>query len=84
MHLVASAADVILMVGFDFTEPKNPTESRINYLGLAAQVVKDHPRQQWVMIDHSTELAKPFADQENITCDKMKNVLQLLMFNTTE
>jgi hypothetical protein len=84
MHLVASAADVILMVGFDFTEPKNSTESRTNYLGLAAQVVQDHPKQQWVMIDHSTELAKPFKGMENITCDRMKNVLQLLMFNTTE
>jgi hypothetical protein len=72
------------MVGFDFAEPKTPTESRMNYLGLAAQVVQDHPRQQWVMIDHGTELAKPFLGQENITCDRMKNVLQLLMFNTTK
>lgn len=84
MHLVASTADVILMVGFDFTEPKTATESHANYLGLAAQVVRDHPRQQWVMVDHSIELAKPFAGLENITCDSMKNVLQLLMFNTTE
>ena len=84
MHLVASASDVILMVGFNFTESKNPTESRINYLGLAAQVVKSSPKQQWVMVDHSIDLAKPFEGQENITCDKMKNVLQLLMFNTTE
>jgi len=84
MHLVASAADVILMVGFDFAEPETPTESRNNYLGLAAQVIQDHPKKQWVMIDHSTELAKPFAGQENITCDRMKNVLQLLMFNTTK
>jgi hypothetical protein len=84
MHLVASAADVILMVGFDFVEPKNSNESRMNYLGLAAQVVQDHPKQQWVMVDHSPELAKPFAGQENITCDRMKNVLQLLMFNTIE
>jgi len=84
MHLVASAADVVLMVGFDFAEPKIPTESRINYLGLAAQVVQDHSRQQWVLIDHAPDLAKPFKGQENITCDRMKNVLQLLMFNTTE
>jgi hypothetical protein len=84
MHLVASAADVILMVGFDFTEPKTDTESRTNYLGLAAQVVRDHPKQQWVMVNHSPELAKPFAGLENITCDLMKNVLQLLMFNTTK
>ena len=84
MHLVASNADVVLMVGFDFTEPKTLTESRTNYLGLTAQVVRDHPKQQWVMIDHSNELAKPFAGQENITCDRMKNVLQLLMFNTTK
>jgi hypothetical protein len=84
MHLVASAVDVVLMVGFDFTEPKTPTEARTNYLGLTAQVVRDHPKKQWVMIDHSTELAKPFASQENITCDRMKNVLQLLMFNTTK
>jgi hypothetical protein len=84
MHLVATTADVILMVGFDFTEPKTSSESKNNYLGLAAQVVIDHPRQQWVMIDHAINLAKPFAGLENITCDRMKNVLQLLMFNTIE
>lgn len=84
MHLLATAADVILMVGFDFAEPKTPTESRTNYLGLAAQVVRDHQRQQWVMVDHSSDLAKPFQDLENITCDSMKNVLQLLKLNTTE
>ena len=84
MHLVASTADIILMVGFDFTEPKKATESHDNYLGLAGQIVKDCPKQQWVLVDHGTKLAKPFEGLENITCDKMKNVLQLLMFNTTK
>lgn len=84
MHLVATAADVILMVGFDFAEPKTTSESRTNYLGLAAQVVKDNPKQQWVMVDHLHNLAKPFEGLENITCDLMKNVLQLLKLNTSE
>lgn len=78
MHLVTSTADIILMVGFDFTEPKKATESHDNYLGLAGQIVKDCPKQQWVLVDHGTKLAKPFEGLENITCDKMQNVLQLL------
>jgi hypothetical protein len=84
MHLVSNTADIVLMIGFDFTEPKKPTQSRTNYLGLAAQVMQDNPKRQWVLVDHLPELAKPFGELNNITCDKMKNVLQLLMFNTTE
>lgn len=78
MHLVASTADIVLMIGFDFGETVNPTESRINYLGLAAQVAKDHSKTQWVMVDHPKELAQTFENFENITCDSLQNVLQLL------
>jgi hypothetical protein len=84
MHLVSNSSDIVLMIGFDFTEPKLPTQSKTNYLGLAAQVMQDNPKRQWVLVDHPPELAKPFDKLKNITCDKMKNVLQLLMFNTTE
>lgn len=78
MHLVAAVADVVLLVGFDFGPTIEPSESRLNYLGLAAQIINDQSQTQWVLVDHSDKLAEPFRDLSNITCDSMKNVLHLL------
>lgn len=78
MHLVASTADIVLMIGFDFGEVDNPTQSKINYLGLASQVMLDNSKRQWVMIDHHAKLAESFSKLDNIACDSMTNVLKML------
>jgi hypothetical protein len=76
-HLVASVADVILMVGFDLEAKTNPSASRNNYIGILAQAIGASGK-QWVVIDHHTDLAEPIQKLSNITRDLLPNVLQLL------
>jgi hypothetical protein len=76
-HLVASVADVILMVGFDLEAKTNPSASRNNYIGILAQAIEGRGK-QWVVIDHHTDLAEPIQKLANITRDLLPNVLQLL------
>ena len=76
-HLVASVADVILMVGFDLEAKTKPAASRNNYIGILAQAIGASSK-QWVIIDHHTDLAEPIQKLSNITRDLLPNVLQLL------
>jgi len=76
-HLVASVADVILMVGFDLEAKTKPSASRNNYIGILAQAIGDSGK-QWVIIDHHTDFAEPIQKLSNITSDLLPNVLQLL------
>lgn len=76
-HLVASVADVILMVGFDLEPKIKPSASRSNYIGLLAQAIESSGK-QWVIVDHHTDLAEPIQKLANITRDLLPNVLQLL------
>jgi hypothetical protein len=74
MHLAASQNQIVLMLGFGLDSKKQVT----SYVELIAQSVKTNSKTQWVLVDHAKELASPFADLKNITCDTLKNVLQLL------
>lgn len=76
-HLVESAADVVLMMGFDFEQRKKSSESRNNYISLMAQLIKSSQK-QWVIIDHCTDLDHAFDKIANLTRDKLPNVLHLL------
>ena len=79
-HLVATVADVILMVGFDLEAKTAPATSRNNYIGILAQAMANSDK-QWVVIDHHTDLAEPIQKLSNITRDLLPNVLQLLSNN---
>ena len=79
-HLVASVADVILMVGFDLEAKTKPSAGRNNYIGILAQAIAASGK-QWVIIDHHTDLAEPIQKLSNITRDLLPNVLQLLGSN---
>ena len=76
-HLVASVADVILMMGFDLEAKTKPLPSRTNYIGILANAIKLSGK-QWVIVDHHTDLAEPIQKLSNITSDLLPNVLQLL------
>ena len=76
-HLVASVADVILMVGFDLEAKTKPLPSRTNYIGILARAIAASDK-QWVVVDHHTDLAEPIQKLSNITRDLLPNVLQLL------
>lgn len=84
MHLAGSQSDLVLMTGFDLSTPKT-IEDRYekhkvtNRLGLMYQAMAMTPNVQWILVDHTKELGKSFQKLPNVTCDVMKNVLELLV-----
>ena len=84
MNLVADISDIVLLVGFDFSLSKIPDDKfdqhkLRNYHGLARSVINSNQMTQWVLIDHSSSLDKAYQNLPNLTCDTMKNTLQLLI-----
>lgn len=82
MHLTSGFSDLVLMLGFDFSErPKHPdrlTQHRAAvYLLMVKRVIADNPQVQWVLIDHPAELRKDFAALPNLTKDILSNALEL-------
>lgn len=83
LHLAASRSDIVLLLGFDFTEPIK-IEDRLlehrahHYRSLVKQVINDNIQTQWVLVDHPGELMENWNMLDNITCDKLSNVLTLM------
>lgn len=82
VHLVTSNSDIVLLLGFDFTErapnPDRLQEHRVqNYRGLIRQAIKSNDHIQWVLVDHPGEISKDMI-LDNLTIDSMDNVLKLL------
>jgi len=83
MHLVASASEIVLMMGFDFSEPvKNPDKlvehRETNYRNLTKQAMIDNPNTQWVMVDHPAEFRKDLQKVANLSRDSLENVIGML------
>jgi hypothetical protein len=84
LHLASSGSNIVLMIGFDFTNISTNITDRFNlhkiknYYGLSRSLIINQPQIQWVLIDHSNNLDKSFKDLPNLTCDTLENVLQLL------
>jgi hypothetical protein len=82
LHLATETSDLVLLVGFNFSEIVNPGDRfelhKIkNYYGLIHSLVATSSV-QFVLLDHAAELDKSYRDLTNLTCDTMENVLQLL------
>jgi hypothetical protein len=83
LNLVATASDVVLLLGFDWSN-KEPLENKIeeicarNYRGLVEQAIKSRPAVQWVVIDHPGELRSDLAQLDNVSTDTLDNVLAFL------
>ena len=83
VHLVTGTSDIVLLLGFNFTEHM-PLADRLqehraqNYRGLIRQAIKDNTHIQWVLVDHPGELGKDMSNLENLTVDTMQNVLALI------
>lgn len=83
MHLTASVSDIVLLLGFDFSEhPKLPDrlqEHRIvNYRNLTKQAIKSNPTVQWVAVDHALKFRKDLLALENLTQDTLETVIGVL------
>ena len=84
LHLAGSAADIVLLLGYDLT-PLSAVEDRlaqhkmVNRHGLIRSTMADGLQTQWVVIDHPGDLDKAYQNIPNLTCDTMQNALQLLI-----
>lgn len=81
MHLATATADIVLLLGFDFSEPAK-LEDRLaehrahNYRSLTRQVILDNTKTQWVVLDHPAEFRKDLQDLPNLGRDTLINILQ--------
>jgi len=83
MHLSAINSDIVLLIGFDFSEqtpdPDRLQEHRIqNYHGLTKQAIKSNPQVQWVAVDHPGAFRKDLLELDNLTQDTLENVIGML------
>lgn len=82
MHLAGSQNDIVLLLGFDWSEkPKNAnrlTEHQYQaYRALILHAMEQNPTTQWVLVDHSEPVMKMLNKLENLTKDSIENCLGL-------
>ena len=83
MHLVSIQSDLVLLFGFDISNPgvidDRLQQHRVkNRLGLIRHAIAVNSGVQWVLVDHEKQPDQSYQSLSNLTCDKMSNVLQLL------
>jgi hypothetical protein len=82
IHLAACVSDIVLLVGFDWTEKtKNPNkllEHRAHvYRTLIKHAMENNPEVQWVLVDHPEPVMKFLSKIPNLVQDTMENCLEL-------
>lgn len=82
MHLASESSDIVLLVGFRlFLTPASDAYANHkikNYHGMIRSVIANSSDVQWVVVDHDQKLDTAYLALDNITCDRMENVLKLL------
>ena len=83
IQLVSGQSDVVLLVGFDWTEqPKSvdrlTAHRATNYERFVKDAIASNPTVQWVLVDHIGEVRPELAEFENLTKDTLENVIELL------
>lgn len=84
LHLSASQSDIVLLLGFDWTQ-KPKTADRLfehnaqHYRNLVKQALVAYAQTQWVLVDGPNEkLFEEIKDLPNITQDTLNNVIKML------
>lgn len=83
MQLVSSQSDIVLLLGFDWTEKPNSTDKLLahrahNYRRFVADAIQNNPDVQWVLVDHEGETMPELNNFDNLTQDTLENVVELL------
>lgn len=83
IQLVSGQSDVVLLIGFDWTEKPESTDRLIahratNYQRFIKDTISSNPNVQWVLVDHDGEVMPELAEFENLTKDTLENVIELL------
>ena len=83
LHLVAGVSDIVLLLGYDLSEPEKLADRlqehrATNHRNLLRQAIQDNPTVQWVAVDHEKEFRKDLQDSANLTRDSLDNVIGML------
>ena len=82
MHLAASAGDIVLLLGFNLTEPDTTDKLQLhkwhNYKNYFRQIINDSTNVQWVLLDQTHKIDKELKKVSNLQFDTLKNVLAQL------
>jgi hypothetical protein len=83
IQLVSTQSDIVLLLGFDWTEKPKSTDrltehKATNYRRFVIDAIQNNPDVQWVLVDHEGELMPELANFENLTQDTLENVIELL------
>ena len=83
IHLVSGQSDVVLLVGFDWTErPKSAdrltAHRATNYQRFVRDAISSNPDVQWVLVDHEGEVTPELSQYENLSCSSLEEVIELL------
>ena len=70
LFLAASTADIVLLLGFDWSNIEG------HYFGYVLQALNSYPDVQFVLIDSPKSTAK-IAELDNVMQDTMQNVLEM-------
>jgi hypothetical protein len=78
LHLAASQNDILLLLGFDLQErdltDKFQKHQWHNYKQLIRQLIVDDSTKQWILVNHSGQLAEEFANLPNLQHDTLDNI----------
>jgi hypothetical protein len=82
-QLVSGQSDIVLLMGFDWTEKPISSDRLIahranNYRKFVVDAVQNNPQVQWVLVDHEGDVMPELADFDNLTQDTLQNVMELL------
>jgi hypothetical protein len=80
MHLAAGSNDIVLLLGFDFSEKQSNLDKLLehrarNYQGLIRQAIASNSEVQWVVVDHPEPIIKDLVDLPNLSTDTLSNIL---------
>ena len=83
IQLVSGQSDIVLLMGFDWTEKPVSSDRLIahranNYRKFVVDAVRNNPETQWVLVDHEGDVMPELADFDNLTQDTLQNVMELL------
>lgn len=83
MHLASGASDIILLLGFDWSEKPISTDKLVehrahNYRSLVKHAITNNPSVQWVLVDHPNPIMLGLSKIDNLTTETMSNVFKML------
>lgn len=83
IQLVSGQSDIVLLLGFDWTQRPLSTDRLAahrarNYRRFVKDTIESTPDVQWVLVDHDGEIMPELAEFANLTKDTLDNVIELL------